>query len=124
MQLPVALWALLRTRERLARARSSRASSRPGPSTDMLPYQPPEQPEPQADAETEAAEAYAADPRPDVDVILADKVLRWRCEQFLQLGMTLFQSRALAVDKRVDLHATRGLVGAGCDPTTAFDILS
>jgi hypothetical protein len=92
----------------------------------MLPYQPPEQPEPQADAdaETEAAEAYAADPRPDVDVILADKVLRWRCEQFLQLGMTLFQSRALALDKRVDLHATRGLVSSGCDPTTAFDILS
>lgn len=78
-------------------------------------------PDPEAAPGTETV-PYS-EPSP-LDQILADKVLQWRCKVFLDLGMTLPQSRRLTLQKSADLNEARGLIKNGCSPTLAFDILA
>lgn len=75
-----------------------------------------EEPQPEASTEVPYHEPT------DLDLILADKVLQWRCKVFIDLGMTIPQARKLALDKAVDTNFVRGLVARGCAPTVAFDI--
>ena len=65
----------------------------------------------------------AAPHDPLLDEIMRDKVLQYRCGQFIKAGFTLRQSRVLACNRTVDLHfVIEGLLGRGCDVDTAFDI--
>jgi hypothetical protein len=62
---------------------------------------------------------------PELEAVIADPVLQWRCKVFLDLGMTLRQARILAVARPApDLNRARHMVAAGCDPHVAFDILA
>lgn len=87
--------------------------------SEPLPYRGP-QPDPDpGDA------ADVEEPKTELDQIIADPVLQWRCRQFVGAGMTLHQARKLACDNRVDVHyVLYRLIGRGCDPTLAFDIAS
>lgn len=79
------------------------------------PYPHPERPE------GEPAPA-ALDPE---HVTLSDPVYAWRAERLEAAGMTQFQSRALALDRRVDVAwVIDVLLARGCDPAVAFDIAS
>jgi hypothetical protein len=49
------------------------------------------------------------------------RVLRWRYEQFLSLGLSHAECRVLA-DGDCDLNVVRRLVDAGCPPGLAFRI--
>lgn len=70
----------------------------------------------------EAAEDAA--PPTQLDLILADKVLQHRCKRLLDAGLTLQQARDLALDRAVDLHlVTETLVGRGCPPALAYEIV-
>lgn len=84
------------------------------PQPDALP----ERPEPPYDPGTTVGEAT------EVDQLLSDKTLRWRCEQLLGAGMTQPQARALTFNRAVDVRAVIGWIERGCDPSTAFDIAS
>lgn len=62
---------------------------------------------------------------PELEAVIADPVLQWRCKVFLDLGMTLRQARILAVAHPApDLDTARRLVARGCEPHVAFDILA
>ena len=52
----------------------------------------------------------------------ADEVLRWRAEQFRQLGFAETEASDLAASE-ADLGQARYLVGSGCSPGVAFRIL-
>lgn len=78
----------------------------------------PQHPQPPYDPETTIGEAT------EVDQLLSDKTLRWRCEQLLKAGMTLPQARALTFRRDVDVRGVIGWIEAGCDPSVAFDIAS
>ena len=53
-------------------------------------------------------------PLTDLEEILQSPSLRWRCEQFLNAGLTAPQARALTLDKTVDLHfVLYTLIGRG-----------
>lgn len=83
------------------------------------PYKPPEKPVAEAQLELPLY------PPSDLDLILQDPVLQWRCKNLLDAGMTLPQARKLALDNRVDLHfVLYRLIGRGCAPDIAFDIAS
>jgi hypothetical protein len=51
-----------------------------------------------------------------------DEVFRWRLEQFRQLGLSDSQSAELAASK-ADLGQARYLLGSGCPPQLALQIL-
>lgn len=57
-----------------------------------------------------------------LDKILADKVLQFRCKRLLDAGLTLDQARDLALDRNVDLHRVEGMIAAGCAPDLAYAI--
>ncbi len=78
-----------------------------------------EEVEPVADGQTpEEAED-------EIHRIMGDPELRWRAEQLAKHGMTPHQSRALALDRTVDVHwVISRLINRGCDPAVAFDIAS
>ena len=60
-----------------------------------------------------------------IDLVLHDPVLRFRAQQFAGMSFTPRQSRALALDKSVDVHWVRDvLINRGCEPHIAFDIAS
>jgi len=86
----------------------------------------PQEPTPAKVAEDPRGDAIiprATDPL--LDEIMRDKVLQWRCHQFLKAGFNMAQARRAAVDRSIDLDFVRTrLVGRGCDPSTAFDIAS
>jgi hypothetical protein len=63
------------------------------------------------------------DPTP-LDLILADKVLQWRCKVFLDLGLTLEQARVLTLQKDADLNVARDYRKRGCPPHLVFDLLA
>ena len=71
----------------------------------MFQYQPPPEPEPET-------------PRTDED----EAVARFTVEQLMHLGFNAYQAERLA-ELRVSWHDAEALVDAGCDPSTAFDIL-
>lgn len=58
----------------------------------------------------------------DAEIIMKDKVLSYRVEQFTKMGFTTHQARALAFARHADIHAVRRAVQMGCDPHLAFDI--
>ncbi len=61
----------------------------------------------------------------DIDPFLHDDVLRWRAAQLRKNGMNPRQARALALDRKVDVHwVVTQLLQRGCDPVFAFDIAS
>lgn len=61
----------------------------------------------------------------EVSTILADPVVRWRAKILADNGMNPRQARALALDRRVDVHwVVDRLLSRGCDPAVAFDIAS
>jgi hypothetical protein len=51
------------------------------------------------------------------------RVRLWRREQFYRLGFSNSDARTLAVS-RADLTKTRELIAHGCDPATAYRIVS
>jgi hypothetical protein len=63
-------------------------------------------------------------PLPELDDTSEEdrRVLRWRLEQFLELGFGLVNAAMLA-DSDADLSAARRLVDRGCPPPTAARIL-
>lgn len=62
---------------------------------------------------------------PDLEEIMRDKVLQWRCAQFVKAGFTTHQARRMTLDRTVDLHfVIHRLVGRGCPHHLAFDIVS
>jgi hypothetical protein len=82
------------------------------------------EPEPDEQLEPETAVPRPVDD-PELEAVIADPVLQWRCKVFLDLGMTLRQARILAVARPApDLNRARHMVAAGCDPHVAFDILA
>jgi hypothetical protein len=50
------------------------------------------------------------------------RVRFWRREQFLDLGFTTSEARALAKSS-ADVHETRRLLESGCDRHTAFRLV-
>lgn len=78
--------------------------------------------------DTDPAQTPEADPGPpddEIDLVLGDPVVRYRAEQFAAMGFNPPQSRALALDRSVDLHHVRDdLIGKGCEVLTAFRILT
>ena len=61
----------------------------------------------------------------DIDPFLHDNVLRHRARRLRDNGMNPRQARALALDRRVDVHwVINRLLKRGCDPSVAFDIAS
>jgi hypothetical protein len=61
----------------------------------------------------------------DIDILITDKVARHRAERLAAAGLNTFQARALALDRRVDIHfVIDRLIGRGCPPDIAFDIAS
>lgn len=82
------------------------------PDNSRLPTEPEQTPE-----ALEAAE--------EIEAILNDPVARWRAETLAQNGMIPHQARVLALDRRVDTRwVIDHLLLKGCDPATAFDIVS
>lgn len=57
-----------------------------------------------------------------LDLILADKVLQFRCKRLIDAGLTLDHARDLALDRTVDIHFVEGLVANGCSPALAYEI--
>ena len=51
------------------------------------------------------------------------RVRHWRREQFFQLGFSNSEARTLAVSG-ADLTAARKLIENGCDPATAYRIVT
>jgi hypothetical protein len=78
------------------------------------------------DQTPEALAAAEAEAEPsDLDRILADPVLTWRCKRLIDNGMALAQARTLALDRTVDVHdVVERLLARGCAPDTAFLIAS
>ena len=75
--------------------------------------------------QTAEADAAALDDELGVDAFLYDKVLVHRATIFAKMGFNFCQSRALALDRRVDTHWVRDrLVNRGCPVDLAFDIAS
>jgi hypothetical protein len=68
----------------------------------------------------DAADVESADPTPEARE--ADRILRWRCEQFGRLGFTVQARIALAIGE-ADLALARKLIDGGCPPATAEQIL-
>lgn len=68
----------------------------------------------------EAEEEVA--PQTPLDMILADKVLQFRCKRLLDAGLALAHARDLALDRTVDIHFVEGLVAKGCTPALAYEI--
>lgn len=89
----------------------------------MLPEgEPRQEEEPIIPAATSIVPSY---PPRELDEILGDKVLQWRCKQFVDAGFNLHQARKLTCDRTVDLHfVIHHLVGRGCPIDLAFDIAS
>jgi hypothetical protein len=78
-----------------------------------------------ADPFPEALAAAEAEEPDDLDRILADPILQWRCKRLLDNGFNLPQARTLALDRTVDIHVViERLVGRGCSPDVAFLIAS
>jgi hypothetical protein len=60
---------------------------------------------------------------PDAELLSAElDVVRWRVEQFRQLGFDDTEADELATSE-ADLGQARYLVGSGCPPHLAFQIL-
>ena len=78
------------------------------------------------DGDTPAAEDLQPYHEPtQLDMILADKVLQFRCKRLLDAGLTLDQARDLALDRSVDLHYVEArLIARGCTPDLAYAIAS
>jgi hypothetical protein len=55
---------------------------------------------------------------------LTDEVVAWRRERLLAAGFGVALARALARDRRYDLHALVELSELGCPPETAARILA
>lgn len=89
----------------------------------MYPFgAPPPEPERQPTEPEQAAEPEDND---DIDPFLYDKTLRWRASQLRRNGMNPRQARALALDRRIDVHyVVDRLLKRGCHPDIAFDIAS
>jgi hypothetical protein len=88
------------------------------------PHVPPGDRRPTDPDQTPEALAEAEEPS-DLDRILADPVLTWRCKRLIDNGMALAQARTLALDRTVDVHdVVERLLARGCAPDTAFLIAS
>lgn len=86
----------------------------------MYPFGPADPPE-RKPTEPEQVEAEEH----PIDEFLHDPVLRWRAKDLARHGMNPRQARALALDRRVDVHdVVDRLLKKGCPPDVAFDIAS
>lgn len=75
--------------------------------------------------EPEQTPAAAEAEEDDIDILLRDPVICWRAHILVESGMNPRQSRALALDRRVDTRwVVDNLLLKGCDPAVAFDIAS
>lgn len=92
----------------------------------MMFYGIPAEPAPEEPDAAEGEQLALPVPEPtELDLIMRDPVLTWRCSQLVKAGLTIPQARKLALDNRVDLHyVVYRLIGRGCDPSVAFDIAS
>lgn len=80
---------------------------------------------PRPDPERRPTDADQIEPVDEIEAVLADPIVRWRAEQFASMNFTPHQARALALNRRVDIHWVRvNLIEKGCDPMVAFDIAS
>jgi len=68
------------------------------------------------------ASASAAPSEPILSRADDDEVFRWRLEQFRQLGLSDLQAAELAASG-ADLGQARYLLGSGCPPQLALQIL-
>jgi hypothetical protein len=68
------------------------------------------------------ASASAAPSEPVLSPADDDEVFRWRLEQFRQLGLSDLQAAELAASG-ADLGQARYLLGSGCSPQLALQIL-
>jgi hypothetical protein len=68
------------------------------------------------------ASASAAPSEPILSRADDDEVFRWRLEQFRQLGLSDLQAAELAASG-ADLGQARYLLGSGCSPQLALQIL-
>ncbi len=85
----------------------------------MFPYAPQPEREPTDPEQVEPDEA------PDIDVFVADSVLRHRAARFAEMGFNPRQARALALDRRIETHRVeKRLIARGCPVDLAFDIAS
>lgn len=57
-------------------------------------------------------------------VVSSNKVIDWRFEVLEKAGFSNAQALTLSARADVDLHLAVDLIARGCDPDTAFDILS
>lgn len=88
----------------------------------MYPFGGPPDPPDRLPTEPEQVEPPDND---EIDPFLHDPVLRWRAKRLRENGMNPRQSRALALDRRVDVHdVVERMLKKGCDPLVAFDIAS
>lgn len=79
------------------------------------------EPEDRLPTEPEQVEETAG----ELDSFYHDPVLRWRAKRLADHGLNPRQARALALDRRVDVHwVVDALLSKGCDPDIAFDIAS
>jgi hypothetical protein len=60
----------------------------------------------------------------DQQHLLAAEVVAWRRERIAAAGFAAGLARALARDRRIDLHALIELTERGCPPETAARILA
>jgi hypothetical protein len=60
----------------------------------------------------------------DLEIVMHDPVLTHRAKALANAGLNPLQSRALALDRRVDTHAVVKMIKRGCPPHVAFDIAS
>jgi hypothetical protein len=68
------------------------------------------------------ASASATPSEPLLSRVDDDEVFRWRLEQFRQLGLSDLQAAELAASG-ADLGQARYLLGSGCPPQLALQIL-
>ncbi len=90
----------------------------------MYPFGPPDPPD-RLPTEPEQVEPEPEPEDDEISLVMHDPVLRWRAACLATAGMNPRQSRALALDRRVDIYfVIERLLKRGCDPDIAFDIAS
>ncbi len=91
----------------------------------MYPFGPPDPPDRLPPEPEQVEPEPEEDEYDEYDLFRHDKVLSWRAEELARAGMNPRQARALALDRRVDIHfVVHRLLKRGCDPAVAFDIAS
>lgn len=61
----------------------------------------------------------------DLEQIMGDKTLQWRCKRLLDHGMPIKQARVITLDRSIDIHyVIERLIKRGCPPQLAYEIVT